>query len=78
MFSSDNDSDDNEFVPIRRGQCKPKRPPKPHPEQVEMLQQSDFYRDTQNVLGDDLKTSHRFDVQHNVLNVIQNRHVAHV
>ena len=45
----------------------PKRPPKPDPEQVAVLQKSDYFNETQGkILGEDLKRSHRFDVHHNM------------
>ena len=55
----------------------PKKPYKPNPEEVQALQESDFYQEVQSNLGSDLKQSHRFDVsQHNLLNVIQNRELG--
>ena len=61
----------------RTRRSMPKKPPKPDPEQVETLQKSDFFQETQDkILGEDLKRSHRFDVQHNMLNVIQNREIG--
>ena len=63
----------------RQRQSMPKRPPKPDPEQVAVLQKSDYFNETQGkILGEDLKRSHRFDVHHNMLNVIQNREMGDV
>ena len=57
----------------------PKKPPKPDPEQVETLQKSDFFHETQDkILGEDLKRSHRYDVHHNLLSVIKNRELGDV
>merc|ERR1712241_565274 len=81
-LGSDSDSDDQDYQPSsfsRRRRSLPKKPPKPDPEQVETLQKSDFFQETQDkILGEDLKRSHRFDVQHNMLNVIQNREIGDV
>ena len=78
-FGSSADSDDEEFLPMTyrpRGHSLPKKIPSPDPDQVEKLSKSDFFHDTQTHLGEDLSKSHRFDVQHNVLNVIQNRELG--
>ena len=68
------------FSILRRPrQSMPKKPQKPDPEHVAVLQKSDYFHETQDkILGEDLKRSHRFDVHHNMLNVIQNREMGDV
>lgn len=82
ILNAGSDSDDEEYLPSfcrRQRHSMPKKPPKPDPEQVAILQKSDFFREThEKILGEDLKRSHRFDVQHNMLNVIQNRELGDV
>jgi len=83
LGTGDSDSDDEDYTPSfscrRQRQSMPKRPPKPDPEQVAVLQKSDYFNETQGkILGEDLKRSHRFDVHHNMLNVIQNREMGDV
>ena len=71
--SSDDDDTMSKFWPIRR---LPKKPPKPCPSAVEALQKTDFYYETSQELGPDLEDCHRFKVQHNMLNLLQNREVC--
>lgn len=75
------DSDDDDFLPTAsrlQRRSASKKIPSPDPEQVAALQESDFAQDTNLSLGRDLRQSHRFDVQHNALNVIQNRELGDV
>ena len=71
--SDDDDAAMSRFWPIRR---LPKKPPKPCPSAVEALQKTDFYYETSQELGPNLEDCHRFKVQHNLLNLLQNREVC--
>lgn len=54
---------------------KPRKPPTPSEADVKMLQESDFYLETQRVLGQKLAKTSRFNVQNNILSVLNNREV---
>ena len=71
---SDSSDEDIHFWPIRRASL-PKKIPKPSQSQVEALQNTDFFNETSEGLGQNLEECHRFKVQHNLLNLLQNREV---